>query len=137
MSSSSGTCKHFVRAFCRVRRWPIDSSRAYRCSVPPRRAKRRGWKAAHPKEAPAASLHAGQEQILCYISLLGRTCIHLLPFFFFLPFFLFVIFLFSELMFFRLQEHFPKMDFSIEKGATREGPLHMVKAWGLGRFILN
>lgn len=79
--SSSGTRKYFMQVFCRVRRWPIDSSRNYRCSVPPRRAKCRCWKAAHPDKAPAASLHAGREQIICYISLLARTCLHLLLFF--------------------------------------------------------
>lgn len=79
--SSSGTREYFMQVFCRVRRWPIDSSRNYRCSVPPRRAKCRCWKAAHPDKAPAASLHAGREQIICYISLLARTCLHLLLFF--------------------------------------------------------
>lgn len=114
------------QAFCasilRVGRWPVDSSRNYRCSVPPRRAKCRCWKAAHPDKAPAASLHAGREQIICYISLLARTYLHLLLFFFFnFP---------SKLMLLGSSSISQDGFFHWERSRKR-GPLHMVKAWGL------
>lgn len=100
--SSSGTCKRFVQGFCRVRHWPIDSSRNYRCSVPPRCAKCRCWRAAHPDEAPAAPLCAGREQIVCYISLLARIFLRLL---------LFLL----KINAFGLQKHFPRWIFPPRK----------------------
>lgn len=122
--SSSGTCKRFVQGFCRVRHWPIDSSRNYRCSVPPRCAKCRCWRAAHPDEAPAAPLCAGREQIVCYISLLARIFLHLLLFFC------------SKLMLLGCrsisQDGFFHQERSHKRRTTSYG-----QSVGLGRFILN